>query len=325
MHDALLVRMDVRVFGEAELPIALGAVRATVARPSADQDCLLAAVACLHGVTLDPKLLPEPSLAYTARAFPIPHTRRRLLELAIVLTADDTMLRAGPAPRVSLLARALRESDRDVRALRERAAYQRLLARVDFARRMAARMFGGAWTSPEADEVHRAVSEALCASDDAGLASTFQALGRLHPMSFGYSLWNHYRTNRFRFPGEGGGIPERLLAHDVGHVLSGYDTTPEGEMQQAAFQSGVQRDTGLIALYTGILQYQYFGRVAPSLGGHCEELDVPRLERALERGAACRSPLGDDWDFWPFVAQHLTDVRRTLGIPPQGLPSHGSD
>ena len=71
---------------ETELPIALGAVRATVVRPSPDQDGLLSSVARLHGVDLDPKLLPEPSLAYTARAFRNPESRRRLLELAALET-----------------------------------------------------------------------------------------------------------------------------------------------------------------------------------------------------------------------------------------------
>jgi hypothetical protein len=309
--------MDFRVFGDAELPIALGAVRATVAQPSADQDGLLASVARLHGVDVDPKLLPQPSLAYTARAFRGQETRRRLLELAVVITVEDCALAPAPAPRVSLLARALRESDHDVRALRERAAYQKLLTRVDFTRRMAARVFGSECASSDEASVRSAVSDVLRASDEAGLASTFHALGRLHPMSFGYSLWSHYRVNKFRFPGEAAGVPERLLAHDVGHVLSGYDTSPEGELQQAAFQSGVQRDSGLIALYAAILQYQFLGRVSPNPEHHAEELDVPKLTVALERGAACRSELGDSWDFWPFVAQHLTDVRRSLGIPPQ--------
>jgi hypothetical protein len=308
--------MDLRVFNEMELPIALGAARGVEHRPSQDQDGLLAAVARLHGVELDPKKLPQPSLAYTARVFRHSPSKRRLLELATVLTADDGGLPPVPAPRVSLLARALGESDRDVRVLRDKAAYQKLLARVDFTRRMAARMFGDEWSSEPALGLRKSVSSALKTHENAELAARFHALGRLHPMSFGYALWNHYRTNHFRFPGEGGGVPERLLAHDVGHVLSGYDTTPKGELKQAAFQSGLERDAGLMSLYLGILQFQFFGRVSPTEHAEPELYDTEKLGLALERGAACRAEVGEGWDFWPYVAQHLSDVRRTLGIVP---------
>jgi hypothetical protein len=308
--------MDLRVFNEMELTIALGAVRGLEPRPSQDQDGLLAAVARLHGAPLDPKQLPQPSLAYTARAFRNSSSKRRLLELATVLTVDDREVPPVPAPRVSLLARVLGESDRDVRVLRDRAAYQKLLARVDFTRRMAARMFGDEWSSESALSVQKGVSGTLETGENAELSARYHALGRLHPMSFGYALWSHYRTNHFRFPGEGGGVPERLLSHDVGHVLSGYDTTPEGELQQAAFQSGLERDAGLMSLYLGILQFQFFVRVSPTAHPQPDHCDAEKLGIALERGAACRVEVGEDWDFWPYVAQHLSDVRRRLGIVP---------
>lgn len=307
--------MDLTVFDDAELAIALGAARGVALRPSQEQDGLLAAVARLHGVELDPKKLPQPSLAFTARVFRSSASKRRLLELATVLTVDDCELQPIPVPRVSLLARALGENDRDARVLRERAAYQKLVARVDFTRRMATRMFGDEWPSEPLPGVQKSAAGPLSDRDDA-LVNRYHALGRLNPMSFGYALFNHYRANHFRFPGEGGGVPERLLAHDVAHVLSGYDTTPEGEIQLAAFQSGLERDRGLMALYLGILQFQFFERVSPTAGAHPKELCRERVGVALERGAACRPCVGEGWDFWPLVLQHLSDVRRTLGIVP---------
>jgi len=309
--------MDIRVFNEMELAIALGAARGVELRPSQDQDGLLVAVARLHGVELDPKQLPQPSLAYTARAFRDSPAKRRLLELATVLTVDDRELPPLPSPRVSLLARALGESDREVRVLRERAAYQKLLARVDFTRRMAARMFGDEWSSESALGLRKSVAGALKIHENAELAQRYHALGRLHPMTFGYALWSHYRANHFRLPGEGGGVPEQLLSHDLGHVLSGYDTSSEGELQQAAFQAGLERDAGLMSLYVGILQFQFFARVSPTAHAHpTDGFDAETLGLALERGAACRDEVREGWDFWPYVAQHLSDVRRTLGIVP---------
>src|SRR4029078_1952713 len=68
-RDAVPSFMDLRVFNDAELAIALGAARAVELRTPPDQDGLLAEIARLHGVELEPKRLPQPSLAYTARVF----------------------------------------------------------------------------------------------------------------------------------------------------------------------------------------------------------------------------------------------------------------
>jgi hypothetical protein len=46
-------------------------------------------------------------------------------------------------------------------------------------------------------------------------------------------------------------IPRKLL----GHVLSGYDTDPDGEIQQAAFQAGFVRKDGFMFLFFGIAQF----------------------------------------------------------------------
>ena len=72
-----------------------------------------------------------------------------------------------------------------------------------------------------------------------------------------------------------------------------------------------------MSLYLGILQFQFFGRVSPTAHAHPTDLvDTKKLSLALERGAACRAGVREGWDFWPYVAQHLSDVRRTLGIVP---------
>ena len=44
-------------------------------------------------------------------------------------------------------------------------------------------------------------------------------------------MYDHFRENDFKFPGELGGMP--LPFHDIGHVLAGYGTDPQSEIQQA--------------------------------------------------------------------------------------------
>jgi len=308
--------MDVKVFNKAELTLALGAVRSLEPNPTLDQDGLLATVARLHGVDLFPRLLPRPALTYLARAFRDPRQKKRVVELGVAFTMTDGELRPGPAKSLDYLAVTLGQREADVETYRERAAHQYLLARVDFTRRMAARMFGDAWPSEHERGVRKTLAGLLRARDDGDVAARYHALGDLSPLSFGYALWNHYRQNRFRFPGEGGGVPERLLLHDLSHVLSGYPTDPLGELQQAAFQTGCARDDSFLALYLGILSYQLGVRVAPERHAPGDDFDTKPVCSALARGISCRVDLGADWDFWPLLPQSLSDVRRQLGVPP---------
>ena len=70
------------------------------------------------------------------------------------------------------------------------------------------------------------------------LASRYRALKKLPEGTLGHQLFSHLTRASLPFPGEHGGLPEGSIYHDVAHVLSGFDTSPEGEMQAAAFQVG---------------------------------------------------------------------------------------
>ena len=307
--------MDVKVFNKAELTMALGAVRTLEPNPTPDQDRLITAVARLHGVDLFPPLLPRPAHSYLARALRDHRQKKRVVELGVAFTMTDGELRPVSGRNLDHLALTLGHAE-EVETYRERAAHQYLLARVDFTRRMAARMYGNAWPTDAERGLRTTLAGLLRARDEVDVAARYHALGNLSPLSFGYALWNHYRQNRFRFPGEGGGVPERLLLHDLSHVLSGYPTDPMGELQQSAFQTGCARDDSFLALYLGILSYQLGVRVAPERHEPGEDFDTTPVCAALARGISCRVDLGTDWDFWPLLPQALSDVRRHLGVPP---------
>lgn len=310
-HDALPLDMD--IFSPAELPIALAAARAVNPRPSAEKDELLRAVALLHGAALEPDKLPQPKLGETARAFRAPLRRKRLITLAMAMAVSDGEVERGPMSNVALLARAFGTKDEELKVLRSRAIHQHLLARVDFTRRMAARMYGGRW--PAATRTGAAERPVLAwnLGTQPTIAARYHSLARLHPMSFGFALWQHYRANHFPVPGDGG-LSERLLFHDLGHVLSGYDIDPQGELQQASFRAGTA-DSGCSALYAGILQYQAGPKIAPLLVER-HELDVTKVELAYARGTTVCVDLSEPWDFWPLLPLSLTEARRRLGVPP---------
>src|SRR5262249_37481074 len=77
--------------------------------------------------------------------------------------------------------------------------------------------------------------------ENASLAARYQALEHYPAGSLGRAYWEYCRNNGFALPGEKGGAAEPILFHDCAHVLSGYGTDPEGEVQIACFSAGFQR------------------------------------------------------------------------------------
>ncbi|HEY3495815.1 MAG TPA: hypothetical protein VGK73_14050 [Polyangiaceae bacterium] len=312
--------MDIKVFAPEELPVALGAVRAIDPYPTLDQDRFLRAIARLHGAAIDPQTLPVPTPDATARAIRDPRARQRILELAVVMALIDGQVFPVPTANVSVLARALDVGERETRVLRELAARHHLMTRIDFTRRIGGRLTGEAWREERWNGVRKMFAPVFNVGEDRETAARYQALARLPANSFGFALWEYYRSNDFAFPGETGGIPERGVFHDLGHILSGYGTDPEGEIQQAAFQAGFVRNDGFLSLYFGIVQFHLGVRLAPLSKAETGFLDIDKITAALARGAACRVDLSDRWDFWPLLPKPLARVREELGVPPAEPP-----
>jgi hypothetical protein len=308
--------MDIIVFEGHDLTTALGAVRAVVRQPSARQDQFLEVVGRLHGVRVVARELPSPSFAEAARRVRDPHRRERLLQLAVVMTTIDGEVTAESARAVAELATALEVGDGAVRTIRELSEHHRTLARIDMTRRVAGRFFSEAWNDERWRGVYKMISALAGSGEDPQTAWRYKQLGLMPEGSFGRAYWEHCTKRHFGFPGEAGGIPERAVFHDFGHVLSGYDTDPEGEIQQAAFQSGFVRRDGFSFLIFGILQFHLGVKITPIAEPEVGYLDVEKVMLALSRGAACKVDLSDHWDHWPWMPRPLDAVRAELGIPP---------
>ena len=128
--------------------------------------------------------------------------------------------------------------------------------------------------------------------EDSDLAARFRALGELPEDTLGHGLFRHYQDNGFAFPGEKGGFPVGAMFHDFGHVLSSYDTTPEGEMKVAAFQAGYRQNedaffTILFAVLTHTSGVNMAPMEMPKLLGRIGKGDLAeQMFVALRRGAA---------------------------------------
>ena len=141
--------------------------------------------------------------------------------------------------------------------------------------------------------------------------------------TLGHTFFLFYRDRGFPLPGEKGGFSELFVSHDLTHVLSGFNTDMDGEVNIAAFQAGMSRtEYGWEMLMEMILDYHlglHFttaGFVEPGRGHfHPEE-----VLKGYERGLGCSVDLIADWDYWAVMDQPLAALRDRYGI--DGVSGH---
>jgi hypothetical protein len=87
-----------------------------------------------------------------------------------------------------------------------------------------------------------------------------------------------------------------VALHGVHHVIGGYATDPDGELQVLAFSLGLFPDHALLIGLPALLQVQMgiadplAGSVAPK---RKDQLDAPAFADGLQRGASAIGPIRD--------------------------------
>jgi len=158
-------------------------------------------------------------------------------------------------------------------------------------------------------------------SKDEATVSRFKALEMLPRQTLGYQFYRHCRDAGIAFPGAKEGFPEGAIFHDVTHVLSGYDTSAQGELKNAAFQAGYTRDahdffTWLIAMVLHGARVNLTPFPMPNIKGLLAEEGLAEdMLTELARGTSVKVDLGNAWNFWDYAEIPLDDVRKQLGIP----------
>jgi hypothetical protein len=306
--------MDLRIFSDNELDVVLRALRHVALandRFTEAERALVEGVARVHEVTLSADSLEPIAFEDVAHVVTDPHRRKRAVQLAIVMA----LVEGDPPPsterQVHELASELGIDEAGLEVLYEVAHGHLITARIDMVRRFS-RFIRNADGFPGV--LGMALPMLGIGGGDKRTAARYHSLGACAEGTFGRAVFDHFINNRFKFPGEPGGIP--LVFHDVGHVLSGYSTDPQGEIQQAAFQAGFARRDGFTFLLFGILQFHIGMRITPVAKGYKGLFDVPRVLTALERGAACKVDFSEGYDVFKVKDRPLEVVRRELGIPP---------
>jgi hypothetical protein len=98
------------------------------------------------------------------------------------------------------------------------------------------------WDQPwrEEDDIMALLFPYRGAQADSALVARHEALGSLPIGTLGREYWQIYKKNGYAFPGDCNGVNAAFTRpHDSTHVLSGYDTTPRGEILVSTFTAGM--------------------------------------------------------------------------------------
>jgi hypothetical protein len=154
---------------------------------------------------------------------------------------------------------------------------------------------------------------------DEHLGDRYQELSSLPPGTLGYEFWSFYDRHGFAFAGHPGAVNEMFgTPHDCTHLISGYDTTPQGEILVSTFTSGIHPiypfdGQVLPVIYSWHLGIE-FNKLAGSTTG---ALDPAKLWVAWDRGLQTSGDTyAPEFDLWLHADEPLAAVRQAFEVPP---------
>jgi hypothetical protein len=172
----------------------------------------------------------------------------------------------------------------------------------------------------------RALSDAWeeCSLDPA-LAEQWEALRDLPDGTLGREVAKFYDARGFVFPGRPGSAPPLLAQHDWVHVLAGYGSTVESELEVFTFISRANDDPRAFSLLAMVISLFETGYLARGAGlfeydrGHLSHEGMAvRVADAMRRGALVAGHSGSTdllmHDWFADAHRSLDDVRAELGV-----------
>jgi mono/diheme cytochrome c family protein len=249
--------------------------------------------------------------------FPLPAQRRTLVDALIVAVCIEGEVHAGRRVVMEGLAAALGVRSPFVGMLRALAAGDVLAFKRGLVLRSpdARALFRRTWREEGMLGVLRALCFVLGLYRNAALASRFRSLSALPAGSFGRAVSEHFAARGLAFPGEAGGMPERMIHHDLMHVLNGYDTDPAGECEIAGFYCGFSEGEPFTFIMTALATFQLGLPVSPAVVKPTRgAFDPARVLAAFMRGKRLAVDVTGAWDYWSLMALPLPEARARLGL-----------
>jgi len=281
-----------------------------------------AAIAAAHryvfkcSEALDVDALPPTSPAELASALGDPTLAEHAVRFAAVMALVDGRLDERKIAVVLRYADALHVHEHYLRQLVEAARGHLAWVAMDMMRQNVRSIPGLAWNPAD---VRGTFLPYTGTGADLDVAKRYQALGALSPGTFGRAFWAHYRKNGYPFPGEPNGLNEKFATpHDSTHVLSGYDTSPRGELLVSTFTAAMHRQAPMSGHILPVIWSWHLGiqlnEVAKSATG---AFDPPAFWLAWDRGSeVVADTFAATWDFWSVTRVAVADLRSRYRVQP---------
>ena len=148
---------------------------------------------------------------------------------------------------------------------------------------------------------------------DPVLVARHEALGSLPKGTLGRDYWEIYKKNGYAFPGDPKGINVAFARpHDSTHVISGYDTTPHGEILVSTFTVGMHPKLTMEGHILPVIFSFHLGIKINRLAGSFQgAFDPKQFWRAWVRGSQMTVDLfSSEWDFWAHVEEPVERLRQ---------------
>jgi hypothetical protein len=164
---------------------------------------------------------------------------------------------------------------------------------------------------------------------DPVLAAQWASLEELSVGTLGRGVADFYRDRGFQYPGLPGSAPPLLAQHDWVHVLAGYGTSLENELEVFAFIARANDDPRGFSLLAMIVSLFETGYLASGAGlfeagpGHLGSSGMAaRLADAMRRGAMLEGSHDFlDVDWFSLADRPVSVIRRELAMTPKQLAS----
>lgn len=279
----------------------------------------------LH-TSVDLEALPPIDEVELAAAVQSPALRRQLVQVMCAYVMLGAEVREEYLEAIRRYARALEIDEPTVHQLHLLMEERIRWLVFDFRRRNAVGdVLKRAYRTDGIMGVVRTILQVTGHVEDAAIAARFDALEKLPAGTLGHELWRFYRDHGYTLPGHPGGTGLPLVAHDLMHILAGYETDIAGEIRTLAFQTGLKRDNPLMFLFLLLFQVQLgveMVALVKGVGSMTHYFDDPAvLEEAWKaygRGVALNTDLmNGEWDYWAVIAEPVEALRARYGVPPQ--------
>lgn len=323
--------MDVKPFipgaTPAQIASMLGAMRAVAETggPLSDADARALASASLYmfGQTqqLDVASVKPVAPAALASAIADPGLREDALKFATVMAFVDGKLDTAKIATVIDYAKALGRHDRYVDEIAEAAQGHVQEALADMTRANMESITGKTWADADATQWLMPYADKL----DPDLAKRCQDLSALGDETFGRAFYDHYRDNGYAFPGQPKGLNAAFaLPHDTVHVVSGYGTTPRGELLASTFTAAMHPHFPMAGhILPVIFSFHLDVQINVVAKDASDALDPDEFWHAYAGGkTATVDTFAPGWNFWRHVETPLRELRRQWSIPEDGLDRH---